>query len=104
MTRVKMTISEISEKTRIPLVWAVTIMMSLSGVISTSAVAHFRLKALEKSWEEYKAGEASKNFTDQAQELKIQKLDITLEGIRTSLNRIDARLERIENQRMSGGR
>jgi len=89
----------ISEKTRIPLGWAMTIMTTLSGVIGTGAVSHYRLNALEKSWDSYQHAAEMKSDTDRAQELKIQKLEITLQGIDTALNRIDARLERMENKK-----
>lgn len=89
----------ISEKTKIPLGWAMTIVTTLSGVIGTGAVSHYRLNMLERSWEDYQHAAELKSDTDRAQELKIQKLEITLQGIDTALNRIDARLERMENRK-----
>jgi len=91
--------NELNDKTKLPLGWALTILGTLSSVIGTGAVAHYRLNMLEREWETYKLNLDSKSDTDRLQELKIQKLEITLQGIDSALNRIDARLERMETKR-----
>ena len=91
--------NEIHEKTKIPLGWAVTIIMSLSGMVGTGAVAHYRLTRLENDWQSYQNVMEAKSDVDRVQELKIQRLEITLQSIEASLNRIDARLERMETKR-----
>lgn len=94
-----MTESEISEKTKLPLGWALTILGTISSVVGTGAIAHNRLERLEQDWLEYKQASESKNHVDQMQEMKIQRLEITLQGIDSLLNRIDARLERMETKK-----
>ncbi len=91
-----MTESEINEKTKLPLGWALTILGTISSVVGTGAIAHNRLQTIEHDWQDYKRVAETKSQVDQMQEMKIQKLEITLQGIESSLNRIDARLERME--------
>ena len=87
---------ELNDKTKIPLGWAITILMSISGVIGSAAVAHYRLARLEADWALYQKGMEAKTEIDRAQELKIQRLEITLQSIEVFLSRIDAKLERME--------
>lgn len=86
----------INEKTKIPLGWALSILGSISGVIATGAIAHYRLNVLERDWMTFQSSFDSKSEVDQAQELKIQKLEIMLGSIGASLERIENKLERLE--------
>ena len=90
---------DINSKTSIPLAWAAAILMSIAGVISSGAVAHYRLGSLEKSWEEYRADRKDHEESDKIQELRLQRLEDHVINVDKMLTNIDDKLEQVLNGR-----
>jgi hypothetical protein len=86
-------------KAGIPISWAATIVMSIVGLAGTAATSHYRLGELEREWGNTKAVLAVSDKTAREHELKLQKLEIILDSIRVSLDKIDSRLERMESKK-----
>lgn len=90
--------SQIDEKTKIPLSLVITIVVLAVSVASTAAVSHFRLTNLEKEWEEAKIREAKSLESRQANDLRVQKLELTLDGIKDTVEKIDRKIDRLERK------
>ena len=88
--------SEITEKTKLPL----TLVGTLIGIIVTVAfnagVSHYRLQALESDWQAFKSTQSDHDRLDREHELKLQRLDISLANIDSRLERIDRKLDKID--------
>lgn len=90
--------SDINQKTRIPLGWAVTIIVTVISVAFNAGIAHFRLQNLQKQWQEYKVSRVDSQRGFREQQLKLQRLDLTLDNISKRLESIDRKLDRMEKR------
>lgn len=86
------------EKASIPLHWAATIMVTVCGMAATAGVSHYRLNELEADWGKTKSALSDADKTARDHELKLQRLEITLDSMRAVLDKIDSRLERMERK------
>ena len=86
----------IDEKTKLPLGLVVSIFVLFAGMIGTGATSHYRLTQLEKDWQQTRASMARARDDYQTQELKVQRLDLTLGNIEKKLDSIEKKLDRLE--------
>ena len=77
--------SDISEKTKIPVAWAASIIMALLGVVFNAGIGYAKFNALENEFEKVRIEKVESDRSKQEQELKIQRLDITLSNIAVRL-------------------
>lgn len=96
--------SSITSKTKIPLVWAVSILLSLSSAIGTAAVAHYRLTQLEEKWSEFKTDHETHVKVETAHDLRIQAVELGLANISRTLDRIEVKLDRFGERDDKRGR
>lgn len=90
--------SDIEEKTKIPLTWAAIIVSTVIGLAFNAGMAHFRLQSLETEWDKFRVREEDHRKLDSEHDLKIQSLDINMANIANKLTSIDGRLERIQEK------
>lgn len=88
----------IDEKTKLPLGLVISIFVLFAGMIGTSATSHYRLTQLERDWESTRAVMAKAKDDYQAQELKVQRLDLTLSNIDKKLDSIEKKIDRMERK------
>lgn len=84
--------SELSDKTKIPLAWGVGIIMSLTGVAATAAVDQYRVGDLEKKVDASQADMKQHDKEDQERDIvqakmieKLSSMDETLKDIKDQL-------------------
>jgi hypothetical protein len=80
--------SDLNDKTKIPIAWAATIILSVIGMAFNAGVAHYRLGTVEGKVVEIEKASVTR-------ELKIQKLEITLSNIEKTVESIDRKLDRM---------
>lgn len=83
------------EKSSIPVQWAASILIAISGVIATAATSHYRLNVLEEEVRGQLSEMAASDRISRDHELKLQRLELSLDGMKVTLDKIDSRLERM---------
>jgi peptidoglycan hydrolase CwlO-like protein len=91
--------SDINEKTKLPLGWAVTIMATVMSVAFTAGTAHLRLQNIEEQVKRYQEAQASHDHLDAEHELKLQRLDINLTNINDKLENISKKIDELGERR-----
>lgn len=87
--------SDITEKTRLPLAWAIAIAVSLCGVVGDISVSTYRLGQAENMINEFKSDRRDHESSDRQQELRIQRTEDGLKVINDTLVRIEKKLDKI---------
>ena len=90
--------SDINEKTKLPLSLVITIVTLAVGLAFNIGVSHFRLQNLEKQQDQFRSSSLTTQTKRQDMEMKIQRLDITLDNINKRLESIDRKLDRMERK------
>ena len=90
--------SDINEKTKLPLSLVITIVTLAVGLAFNIGVSHLRLQNLEKQWDQFRGSSMTTQTKRQDMEMKIQRLDITLDNINKRLESIDRKLDRMERK------
>lgn len=97
--------SEINDRTKIPLAWAATIGLSLLTGVASAAVSQYKISVHDEEIKELKADLKEKAKADASRDLDLEKMngkldsmDEKLDDVRSSIDNIDSRLNR-ENSR-----
>lgn len=90
--------STIDEKTKLPLSLVIALVTAFVSIAGTAAVSHYRLSQLEKEWDQFKIEQTESTKVSQQQELKLQRLDLTLDNIKENLESINRKLDRMEKK------
>lgn len=92
--------SDISEKTKIPIGWAATILSLIAGLVFQAGVSYTRFSALEVEYEKHRSAEDAIHSVSQSKgfetELRVQKLEILLGSIDNKLESISKKLDRLD--------
>ena len=91
--------SDLSEKTKIPLGWAATIMGLIVSVVFQTGVSYTRFASLEQEFERHRASEVAGQSKGFETELRVQKLEILLGNIDTKLEIITKKLDELGEKR-----
>lgn len=87
-----------TEKTTIPIGWAAAILSAIVGVVFNIGVTHAQINGLESRISKVESDQAARDRVSQQQQLKLQRLDITLTAIDKRLQSIDKKLDRMERK------
>ncbi len=87
------------ERTKMPLSWAAAIILALAGSIGNAAVGQYRVGRLEDDLAGYKLELAQKSLTQQAQELKLQRLADSMDTVKESTKRIEEAVKELSNRK-----
>ncbi len=75
----------IGEKTKIPLSWAVAIMISLGGTVATASVDQYRIGALEERFKESAREQRKHDDEDNKRDLQLAHVNDKLQSIDDTL-------------------
>ncbi len=88
----------LDDKTKIPLIWAVTIVVSLASIIGEGFVGHYRIGVAEDHIKDILADAKAKETNDQVRELRLQRLEDGIVSIKETLKSIDENVERMSTE------
>lgn len=92
--------SDLSEKTKIPIGWAATIVSLIAGLVFQAGVSYTKFSALELEFDRHRIAEESIHTVSQSKgfetELRVQKLEILLGSIDSKLESINKKLDKLD--------